>query len=138
MQLKKLFSFILMISLPLTFTSCDNNNEPTESPYDSYLSGTYSNKPDTKENKLELTVNGQSLIDKEVLFKSPDYKTAKITFSDILEGEKSTTIPSVTLVANKDDGRYDFTGTYTTSATIMYSYSGSISTGLLKLSFSKE
>lgn len=140
MRFKRFIKLLLMICLPLTvtFTSCDNNNDPTESPYDSYLSGTYSNKTDVKGNKLELTLNGQSVTDKEVLFKCPDYKTAKITFSNILEGEESTTISDISLVANKEKGCYDFSGTYTTSTSVKYSYSGSISTGLLKLTLSKE
>lgn len=140
MRLKILIKLLLMICLPLTvtFISCDNSNEPTESPYDSYLSGTYSNKTDAKGNKLELTLNGQSLTDKEVQFKSPDYKTAKITFSNIIEGEKSTTISNISLVANEEKGCYDFSGTYTTSTAVKYAYSGSISTGLLKLTLSKQ
>ncbi|MGL5562813.1 MAG: DUF4925 domain-containing protein [Tannerellaceae bacterium] len=138
MQLKKLFLLMLIMCLPLAFTSCDNNNEPTESPYDSYLSGTYSNKPDAKENKLELTLNEQSLTDKEVLFKSSDYKTAKITFSNIIEGEKSTTISNIALVANEEKGCYDFSGTYTASTSVKYAYSGSIGSGLLKLTLSIE
>ena len=124
MKLKDL-TLLLMICLPLTFTSCDKHelSEPTEV---YYLSGTYSNKSDAGNNKLVLTFDGKTLTGKEVMFKSHDNETGKFELYDIIEGEKTATISNVPLTINKEKGGLDFSGVYTTSSSSKIKYSGNV------------
>ncbi|MGL5562812.1 MAG: DUF4925 domain-containing protein [Tannerellaceae bacterium] len=125
MKLKD-FILLLMILIPMSFTSCDKGEYPELPPDINDLSGTFSNKSDADKNKLILTFDGKPLTGKEVIFKSYNNETGKIELYDIIEGEKIVTISNVPLTINREKGGLDFSGVYTTSSSAKVKYSGNV------------
>ena len=124
---------ILTLSLiPMTFTSCsdDENSESVE--LGNYLNGTYA--PGNEKNLLSATIDGKAVsTEASVTFRTEDFKTGSMTLSNIFEGYNSIEIDNLPLTEVTEDGytRLTFSGNKTVDDAFGFNYSGYIAYGNL-------
>ena len=113
--------------------SCSNDDNTTgtggSAPAD--ITANYSNKLAYGDRaNLALTYSGDSLIGKDVTFKTDDSKTAELTLNNMLPHENATQIKDVTLTPDGKGG-YSFKGSSTSPLNTTFDYSGTITKGKL-------
>ena len=121
----------------MSMTSCSNDDESTNgvgggaSAAD--ITANYTNKLAYGDRaNLALTYSGDSLIGKDVTFKTEDAKTAELTLNNILPHENATTLKNVALTPDGKGG-YTFQGSSTSPLNTTFDYSGTITKGKLSL-----
>lgn len=113
--------------------SNDDNTAGTGGPAPADITANYSNKLAYGDRaNLALTYSGDSLIGKDVTFKTDDSKTAELTLNNILPHENATPIKDVTLTPDGKGG-YSFKGSSTSPLNTTFDYSGTITKGKLSL-----
>ena len=129
------FLFIGLCLSPMTFASCDDENEGIE--LGNYLNGTYA--PGNEKNLLSVTIDGETVSgDASATFHSGDLKTGSITLTNVFEGYSSIVIDNLPLteVKEEDYTRLTFSGEKTVDDTFSFSYSGYIVYGNLYMDIS--
>ena len=129
------FLFIGLCLSPMTFVSCDDENEGIE--LGNYLNGTYA--PGNEKNLLSATIDGETVSeDASATFHSGDLKTGSITLNNVIKGYSSIVIDNLPLteVTEDDYTRLTFSGEKTVDDTFSFSYSGYIVYGNLYMDIS--
>ena len=129
------FLFIGLCLSPMTFASCDDENEGIE--LGNYLNGTYA--PGNEKNLLSATIDGETVSeDASATFHSGDLKTGSITLNNVIKGYSSIVIDNLPLteVTEDDYTRLTFSGEKTVDDTFSFSYSGYIVYGNLYMDIS--
>ena len=129
------FLFIGLCLSPITFVSCDDENEGIE--LGNYLNGTY--VPGNEKNLLSATIDGETVSgDASATFHSGDLKTGSITLNNVIKGYSSIVIDNLPLteVTEDDYTRLTFSGEKTVDDTFSFSYSGYIVYGNLYMDIS--
>lgn len=134
---KPMMRTALAICLAGAFAAaCSNDDSATGiggGPAPTDITANYSNKlAYGNRANLALTYSGDSLIGKDVTFKTDDSKTAELTLNNILPHENATTIKDVALTPDGKSG-YSFKGSSTSPLNTTFDYSGTITKGKLSL-----
>lgn len=134
---KPMMRTALAICLAGAFAAaCSNDDSATGvggGPAPADITANYSNKlAYGNRANLALTYSGDSLIGKDVTFKTDDSKTAELTLNNILPHENATTIKDVALTPDGKSG-YSFKGSSTSPLNTTFDYSGTITKGKLSL-----